>query len=252
LVTESRPAGPLPSRAGVERMEIQEALAVIRKLAGGMHPETGEILHTDCLYRHPQAVRAMLRAVSALEFQNEREHAKRFLPSNAGKSWSTQEDAGTSSARLRGRAIQQKLQMRAARAVSQAAASGGAWVSLGPSPFPSDASGIGLQGLRGLALERHGLRWNRRRCLRQQHGDPQLDRSWAECGTTRISTERGGHVAQDFQLRRNEAPSRGNLRARNLGMESGSNPGFSAERTGQFAASACGANSHAQRNGLWP
>ncbi len=73
-------------------MEIQEALAVIRKLADGIHPETGEILHTDSLYRHRQALRAMLRAVSALEFQREREHAKRFLPINAGKSWSTQED----------------------------------------------------------------------------------------------------------------------------------------------------------------
>src|SRR6266700_4785239 len=53
---------------------------------------------------------------------------------------------GTSSAVLRGRAIQQKLQMRAARSSMQAAAStGGAWVSLGPSPLPSDASGIGLQ-----------------------------------------------------------------------------------------------------------
>jgi hypothetical protein len=42
-------------------MEIQEALAIIRKLVGGIHPETGETLQTDCLYRHPQAVRAMQR-----------------------------------------------------------------------------------------------------------------------------------------------------------------------------------------------
>ena len=73
-------------------MEIQEALAILRKLVDGVHPETGEILQTDCLYRHPQAVRAMQRAVSALEFQREHEHPKRFLPSNAGKSWSSQED----------------------------------------------------------------------------------------------------------------------------------------------------------------
>jgi len=36
-------------------MEIQEALAVIRKLADGMHPETGAVLPSDCLYHHPQA-----------------------------------------------------------------------------------------------------------------------------------------------------------------------------------------------------
>jgi len=74
-------------------MEIQEALDVIRKLADGMHPETGALLPGDCLYQHPQAVRAMHRAMGALEFQAERERAKKFLPKNAGKAWSHQEDA---------------------------------------------------------------------------------------------------------------------------------------------------------------
>ena len=74
-------------------MEIQEALAVIRKLADGVHPETGASLTADSLYQHPQAVRAMHRATAALEFQEERERAKKFLPKNAGKAWSNQEDA---------------------------------------------------------------------------------------------------------------------------------------------------------------
>ena len=72
-------------------MEIQEALAVIRKLADGVHPETGAVLPADNLYQHPQAVRAMHRAMGALEFQAERERAKKFLPKNAGKAWSHQE-----------------------------------------------------------------------------------------------------------------------------------------------------------------
>lgn len=74
-------------------MEIQEALAVIRKLADGVHLETGAVLPPDNLYQHPQAVRAMHRAMGALEFQAERERAKKFLPQNAGKAWSHQEDA---------------------------------------------------------------------------------------------------------------------------------------------------------------
>jgi len=74
-------------------MEIQEALTVVRKLADGIHPETGEILSSDCLYNHPQAVRALHRAIGALEFQSERERTRKFLPSNAGKPWSSQEDA---------------------------------------------------------------------------------------------------------------------------------------------------------------
>jgi hypothetical protein len=53
---------------------------------------------------------------------------------------------GMNSAGLRNRAIQQKIQMRAARTISAAAVGlGGSWVSLGPHPLPSDASGIGLQ-----------------------------------------------------------------------------------------------------------
>jgi hypothetical protein len=47
---------------------------------------------------------------------------------------------GVNSAALRARAARQKLQMRSAPA-----ATAGAWVSLGPQPLPSDASGTGLQ-----------------------------------------------------------------------------------------------------------
>ena len=31
-------------------MEIREALTIVRKLADGVHPETGEVLQSDCLY----------------------------------------------------------------------------------------------------------------------------------------------------------------------------------------------------------
>ncbi len=74
-------------------MEIAEALSIVRKLADGVHPETGEILNSDSLYNHPQAVRALHRAMAALQFQDERERSRKFLPSNAGKPWSNQEDA---------------------------------------------------------------------------------------------------------------------------------------------------------------
>jgi len=225
-------------------MEILEALTIVRKLANGVHPETGELLQSDCVYNHPQAVRALHRAVGALEFQDERERTKKFLPGNAGKPWTNQEDAqiceeirrgmsfeqiaqihsrtngsivarlvrlgkisgwsadaedymkyaqhmrleialgllllalyataqvgaprsalqrkhdqlarerwsmagrrvSGSSAALRHQAIQQKLLMRSPRSLAtQTAGISGAWVSLGPLPLPSDASGLGLQ-----------------------------------------------------------------------------------------------------------
>ncbi len=60
------------TQAGVTQeshMEIQEALEVIRKLADGIHPETGAVLPGDSLYHHPQAVRAMHRATSRSNFR---------------------------------------------------------------------------------------------------------------------------------------------------------------------------------------
>ena len=51
---------------------------------------------------------------------------------------------GANAASLRALAIRQKLQMRAAHAMTSTSATG-AWVSLGPKPLPSDASGTGLQ-----------------------------------------------------------------------------------------------------------
>src|SRR5581483_7058781 len=74
-------------------MELLEALAIVRKLADGMHPDTGTALPSDCLYQHPQTVRALHCAMLALEFQDQRQRAKRFLPKNAGKAWSGGEDA---------------------------------------------------------------------------------------------------------------------------------------------------------------
>jgi hypothetical protein len=74
-------------------MEIQESLDIVRKLANGVHPVTGEIVASDGLYQHPQVVRALHCAIVALEFQQERVRTRRFLPANAGKSWSSQEDA---------------------------------------------------------------------------------------------------------------------------------------------------------------
>ncbi len=74
-------------------MEIEEALKIMKSLADGINPETGEALPGDLVYQNPQNVRALHRAVGALEFINERERNRRLLPKNAGKPWSAQEDA---------------------------------------------------------------------------------------------------------------------------------------------------------------
>jgi hypothetical protein len=57
-------------------MEILEALVIVRKLANGVHPETGEAVQGDSMYQSPQAVRALHCAIAALEFQHERERTR--------------------------------------------------------------------------------------------------------------------------------------------------------------------------------
>ena len=73
-------------------MEIEQALAVIRRLADGLHPDTADPFERDSPYQLPQVIRALHRAVLALEFQQEKEHTRRALPANAGKPWSDEED----------------------------------------------------------------------------------------------------------------------------------------------------------------
>ena len=91
-------------------METREALMVVRKLADGIHPETGEVLTSDCLSNHPQTVRAMHRALAALELQDERERTRKFLPSNARKPWSNLEDVQNCDELRRGMSFEQIAQ----------------------------------------------------------------------------------------------------------------------------------------------
>ncbi len=73
-------------------MEIGEALKIMRALADGVNPETGEVLAVDAVYQYLPVVRALHRSVRALEYVEERERSKKTQPANAGKSWSRAED----------------------------------------------------------------------------------------------------------------------------------------------------------------
>jgi hypothetical protein len=73
-------------------MEIQEALRIMRALADGVNPGNGEALMPDTVFQDAPVVRAFHRAVSALEYLQERERSRKTPPANAGKSWSRAED----------------------------------------------------------------------------------------------------------------------------------------------------------------
>ena len=72
--------------------EIQ-ALQIVRALADGVDPESGEVYPPQSPYQKPNTVRALYIATRALESASESEQRRQRLPSNTGKSWSDEEDA---------------------------------------------------------------------------------------------------------------------------------------------------------------
>ncbi len=69
-------------------MNLTEALNVLRPLADGVDPSTGEVLPSQSLFQQAQVVRALSLAIGALE----REARKAELPKGAGKAWTSAED----------------------------------------------------------------------------------------------------------------------------------------------------------------
>src|SRR6185295_17218553 len=51
----------------VNRMNQSEALSVVRSLANGVDPESGEVFAADSVYQRAQTVRALYAAAEALE-----------------------------------------------------------------------------------------------------------------------------------------------------------------------------------------
>jgi hypothetical protein len=83
-------------------MELQEAVEIVRRLAHGLHPATGESLPDDCLYQHPQTVLALQHAVDALDHQDRRRRARTSITPNSGKPWTDEEDMRLSEELKRG------------------------------------------------------------------------------------------------------------------------------------------------------
>ncbi len=77
------------------------ALQIIQQLANGIDPHSGEVFRADSPYQHPDTVRALFAAARALEAQSApkpRAAGAENAPQNAGKPWSSDEDAALASA----------------------------------------------------------------------------------------------------------------------------------------------------------
>jgi len=77
-------------------MDHEKALRILKTLADGIDPGTGETLPAASAYQHPDAVRALFVAIRALEAPEA--ETKRSTPAsrpgtgNSGKPWSKEED----------------------------------------------------------------------------------------------------------------------------------------------------------------
>lgn len=75
-------------------MEKQTALHILRTLAQGVDPHSGEVFPTHSPYQHPDTVRALFEAVQALTEPpaSRPRAASPVVPTNAGKPWTVDED----------------------------------------------------------------------------------------------------------------------------------------------------------------
>ena len=73
-------------------MEQAQALAIVKSLANGVDPDSGEVFPGDGAYQRPQTVRALFAAVEALERAAQFERRKQQLPAKTGEPWTEDED----------------------------------------------------------------------------------------------------------------------------------------------------------------
>lgn len=88
-------------------MDQTQALAVVRSLANGVDPESGEVFPPESAYQRPQVVRALYKAAAALERFERFERRRAQMPAKTGEPWSEEEDRKLLAAFDAGRALQE-------------------------------------------------------------------------------------------------------------------------------------------------
>jgi hypothetical protein len=73
-------------------MHLESALPIVKALADGINPVTGESYADDSPYAEPRALRALFSAVDLMQREVERDRRRERLPANFGKPWSEDED----------------------------------------------------------------------------------------------------------------------------------------------------------------
>jgi hypothetical protein len=88
-------------------MDSTQALAVVRSLANGVDPESGEVFPPESAYQRPQVVRALYEAATALERIDRFDRRRAQMPPKTGEPWTEDEDRKLLAAFDAGRALQE-------------------------------------------------------------------------------------------------------------------------------------------------
>lgn len=88
-------------------MDQSQALAIVKSLANGIDPESGEVFPAEGAYQRPQVVRALYTAAEALERVAQHERKKSQLPAKTGEPWTEDEDRKLLAAFDTGSALQE-------------------------------------------------------------------------------------------------------------------------------------------------
>ena len=86
-------------------MQLDAALPIVRALADGVNPVTGEAYPDQSPYAEPRTLRALYSAVDLMQREVERERRRERLPANFGKPWSAGEDRALEAAFEAGTAV---------------------------------------------------------------------------------------------------------------------------------------------------
>ena len=73
-------------------MEILKALAIVRSLANGVDPDSGQVFPSGSTMQRSEVVRAMYKAAEALERVERMDRKKVARPKKQGEPWSEEDD----------------------------------------------------------------------------------------------------------------------------------------------------------------
>lgn len=73
-------------------MQLESALPIVKALADGVNPVTGEAYPEHSPYAEPRALRALFTAVDIMQREVDKSRRRERLPANFGKPWEEGED----------------------------------------------------------------------------------------------------------------------------------------------------------------